>query len=234
MRLGIMQPYFFPYLAYWQLMNAVDLYIVYDDVNYIKGGWINRNSILLQGKSHPINLILQGASPNKLINEVKVDSKDVVRSKLLRTIEQAYAKAPFAADVMPLLEKVIRHEADGLAEYLLHSFKTVNKYLGIETELRLSSELEKDNSLKAHDKVIDICRRLGATEYYNAIGGVELYEPYRAQFSAVGTELKFLKMKPLEYVQFHNDFVPNLSIIDVMMFNSVDKIKSLLNEYELL
>ena len=229
-----MQPYFFPYMGYWQLMNAADLYIVYDDVNYIKGGWINRNAILLQGKSHVVNLILQGASPNKLINEVQVDTRDQVQSKLLRTIEQAYAKAPYAADVMPVLEKSILYKESNLARYLMHSFSTVNQYLGIETQLKLSSELEKDCSLKGYEKVIDICKRTGADEYYNAIGGVELYEAHRPEFLAAGVDLSYLKMKPLVYPQLNNDFVPNLSIIDIMMFNSVDEIHTLLNEIELL
>lgn len=233
MRLGIMQPYFFPYLGYWQLMNAVDLYVVYDDVNFIKGGWINRNSILLQGKSHPVNLLLRGASPNKLINEVQVDTRELMQTKLLRTIEQAYSKAPYASAVMPVLEKAIRCDEENLGKYLMHSFRVVNEYLGIDTKLILSSEIEKDNELKNYHKVIDICKRLGADEYYNAIGGVELYEPHREEFEAANVQLHFLKMEPVVYPQFRNEFVPNLSIIDVLMFNSVEQVRELLRKYQL-
>lgn len=233
MKLGIMQPYFFPYLGYWQLMNAVDRYVVYDDVNFIKGGRINRNAILLQGQSHTVNLILRGASPNKLINQVQVDTQDLTQTKLLRTIGQAYAKAPFFADVMPVLEKAIRCEEENLARYLLHTFRVVNEYLGIRTELVLSSDIEKNNDLKGYEKVIEICTLTGADCYYNAIGGVELYEPHRDAFEAAGIELRFLEMEPVQYTQFRNEFVPNLSIIDVMMFNSPEQIRNLLEAYQL-
>ena len=124
MKLGIMQPYFFPYLGYWQLMNAVDKYIVYDDVNYIKGGRINRNAILLQGKAHNINLILQGASPNKHINQIKVNTIPNIQRKLLKTIDQAYRKAPYYNQVMPILHTIITQEEDNLAKYL---FQLVQK-----------------------------------------------------------------------------------------------------------
>lgn len=233
MKLGIMQPYFFPYLGYWQLMNAVDQYVVYDDVNYIKGGRINRNAILMQGKSHNINLILRGASPNKLIREVEVDTQDVLQTKLLRTLEQAYSKAPCFSDVMPVLTDVIRQKEANLAQYLYYSIQAVSQYLGIRTKLLLSSEIDKDTELKAYAKVIDICKVTGADQYYNAIGGVELYEPHRSQFNDAGVELRFLKMNEISYPQFKNEFVPNLSIIDVMMFNPPKEIRCLLGEYTL-
>ena len=150
MKIGIMQPYFFPYLGYWQLMNAVDRYVIYDDVNYIKGGYINRNSILLQKQAHNINLILSGASPNKLINQVNVNTQPLIQTKLLRTVEMAYSKAPFFHSVMPIVEEVITQKEENLAQYLFHSFEIITKYLGIETELVLSSELKKNCSLRGH------------------------------------------------------------------------------------
>lgn len=232
MKLGIMQPYFFPYLGYWQLMNAVDRYVVYDDVNFIKGGRINRNAILVNGAAHNINLPLLGASPNKHINEVQVNPDPVARTKLIRTVEQSYAKAPYFAEVMPLLAEAISCSEADLGKYLLNTFRAVGGYLGITTELLLSSELEKDSSLKAHDKVVDICRRLGADEYYNSISGVPLYEPHRDLFEAAGIELRFPVMRQVQYRQFKNEFVPNLSIIDVIMFNSREECRGLLQEYD--
>jgi len=234
MKLGIMQPYFFPYLGYWQLMNAVDRYVVYDDVNFIKGGRINRNVILLGGAAHPINLPLLGASPNKHINEVRVNPDPIARGKLLRTIEQSYARAPFFAEVMPLVAEAVEYSEEDLGKYLYHSFQVVGGYLGIETELILSSEMQKDCSLKGKDKVLHICALLGADEYYNSVSGIPLYEPYRAEFEAAGVELKFPKMRPVTYPQFKNEFVPNLSIIDVMMFNSREECRRLLGEYDLI
>ena len=234
MRIGIMQPYFFPYLGYWQLMNAVDRYVVYDDVNFIKGGRINRNSILMNGAAHPINLPLLGASPNKHINEVQVNPDPVARGKLLRTIEQSYARAPYYADAMPVIAAALECPEEDLGKFLYSSFRTVGAYLGIGTELILSSEMQKDCSLKGKDKVLHICGLLGADEYFNSISGVPLYEPYRAEFEAAGIELKFPKMRPVEYPQFKNEFVPNLSIIDVMMFNSREECRRLLEEYDII
>lgn len=234
MKIGIMQPYFFPYLGYWQLMNAVDKYVVYDDVNFIKGGRINRNAILMQQKSGNINVILSGASPNKLIREVEVNNQRVLQTKLLRTIEMSYSKAPYYANVMPILEDIITQTETNLAEYLFYSFRRVGEYLGITTELIMSSKMEKDCSLKAHHKVIFICKKLGATEYCNSINGVPLYAPHAKDFEEEGIELQFLKMRDVRYRQLKDEFVPNLSIIDVMMFNSREECQNLLQEYDLI
>lgn len=232
MKLGIMQPYFFPYLGYWQLMNAVDKYIVYDDVNYIKGGRINRNAILLQGKAHNINLILQGASPNKHINQIKVNTIPNIQRKLLKTIDQAYRKAPYYNQVMPILHTIITQEEDNLAKYLFRSFEIINNYLGIDTELIPSSDLKKNNDLKKEEKIYHICDILKADEYYNSINGKQLYNA--EEFNKRGIKLNFLVMKDIRYKQFNNDFVPNLSIIDVIMFNSQEQCRELLSQYELI
>lgn len=232
MKVGIMQPYFFPYLGYWQLMNAVDRYVVYDDVNFIKGGRINRNAILMNGQAHNINLPLIGASPNKHINEVEVNNNPIAQGKLIRSVEQSYAKAPYFHQVMPLLEEIMSQQETALEKYLFHSFRVVGDYLGITTELILSSNLKKDCSLRAFEKVIAICQELGATEYYNSISGVPLYEPHRAAFEEAGIELRFPKMMDVVYPQFKNEFVPYLSIIDVMMFNSQQECRELLLKYD--
>lgn len=232
MKIGIMQPYFFPYLGYWQLMNAVDRYVVYDDVNFIKGGRINRNAILMNGKAQNINLILSGASPNKLINEVQVNTDPLLQNKLLRTIEMSYKKAPYFSQAFPLIEQVVTQQETDVARYLKKSFDIIGAYLGITTELLLSSELDKDCSLKAHDKVIHIVKQLGGDEYYNSVNGIPLYEPHRALFEENGIQLRFPKMRDVAYTQFKNEFVPNLSIIDVMMFNSQQDCQSLLQEYD--
>ena len=233
MRIAIMQPYFFPYLGYWQVMNAADRYVVYDDVNFIKGGRVNRNAILMNGQAHNINIPLIGASPNKKINEITVNPDPIQREKLIRSIEQSYARAPYFGNVMPLLREAIGNNEESLGNYLYATFQAVGEYLGITTELILSSKMEKDSSLKGKDKVLHICGLLGATEYYNSISGVPLYEPYRSQFEKAGIELKFPKLRPVVYKQFRNEFVPNLSIIDVMMFNSQEECKQLLREYDI-
>lgn len=231
MKLAIMQPYLFPYLGYWQMMNAVDRFVVYDDVNYIKGGWINRNYILSNGAPHLFTLSLDKASPFKKINETEIKPGPENRSKVLSFIRNAYMKAPYFKAVFPLLEDIFGQEENNLALFLFNHFRKVCGYIGIKTELLLSSDIEKDNSLRAQDKVIEINKKLNAAQYINAIGGQELYS--RDDFAANGLRLSFIRMKPETYPQFGNEFVPNLSIIDVMMFNSPENIRRLLSSYEL-
>ncbi|MBW6410295.1 WbqC family protein [Clostridium weizhouense] len=232
MKLGIMQPYFFPYIGYWQLMNAVDKYVIYDDVNFIKGGWINRNRILMNSEAKVINVQMNGASPNKLINEIEVSGNQVHNKKLLKSIESCYKKAPYYSSIFPIIENIITQDEKNLAKYLEYAIKKVCEYLDIDTEIIISSTINKNNNLKGQDKVIEICKVLGADEYYNAIGGQYLYS--YEDFSSEGLKLKFLETERIEYKQFNNEFVANLSIIDVMMFNSKEEIKKILNQYKLL
>ena len=232
MKVGIMQPYFFPYIGYFQLMNAVDKYVIFDDVNFIKGGWINRNRILINGEPFYFNVPTIGASSNKLINEVKVNTDKALASRNLRVISSAYSKAPHFNEVYPLIEDIVRFKEENIAKYIAHSFEVIAKYLDIKTEFIISSDLKKDNSLKCQDKVIAICKELGATEYYNAIGGQELYS--FDDFRAEGIELAFVKTGDVKYKQFKNEFQPNLSIIDVMMFNSKEEIQKMLKNFTLI
>lgn len=231
MKVGIMQPYFVPYIGYFQLMNAVDKYVIYDDVNFIKGGWINRNRILINGQPAYFNLPMIGASPNKLINEVEVNTNKTLMQKNLRTINGAYSKAPYYKDVYPLIEKIMLYEEKNIAKFIANSFKVIAEYLDIKTEFVMSSDLDKNNSLTGQDKVIHICKLLGATEYYNAIGGQELYS--FDDFKNNDISLKFVKTDKIEYVQFKNEFQSNLSIIDVLMFNSKEEVKQMLDKYSL-
>ena len=228
MKLGIMQPYFMPYIGYWQLMAAVDTYVVYDDVNYIKGGWVARNNILLNGQKHMFTVTLNGASPNKLFNEITI--KDDFK-KFSRLIESAYRKAPYYNDVVNLLERIYNYEDKSLGAFMMNSFQVVLDYLGIKTQLLLSSSLNKDNNMRGKDKVKSICRLLDADTYYNAIGGQELYE--KDDFKNSGIELFFLKSEISQYTQFNNEFLSGLSMIDILMFNSPKEINNMLNEYQL-
>lgn len=230
-KIGVMQPYFFPYIGYWQLMNAVDKYVIFDDVNYINKGWINRNRILINGQPNFFNLPLVGASQNKLINEIEVNKQEKSYLKNLRTVEMAYKKAPYFQEVFSLFEKVIQSDEINLAKYLKNSIEIVSRYLSINTELLLSSEIEKNCSLKGQEKILEICKNLGGTEYYNAIGGVELYS--QDLFRSNGINLSFVKTNNIEYKQYENEFCPGLSILDVMMFNSPEEIRMFLDDFEL-
>ena len=228
MKLGIMQPYFLPYLGYWQLMNVVDTYVVYDDVAYIKGGWINRNNFLVQGKAKLFTFSLDSAGSFKLINEISI--KDDF-SNFKKLLQFNYSKAPYFSDCMNLVEQIISYDRTNLGKFLYNSIKLVAEYLDFNTNILLSSEIQKENSLKGKDKVIHICKLFGADEYYNAIGGQDLYD--KNEFAKNGIKLAFVKTNIIPYKQFKNDFVPGLSIIDILMFNSKSQVKEMLADFEL-
>lgn len=232
MKICVMQPYLFPYLGYWQMIANVDTFVVFDDVNYINKGWINRNNILLNGQAYLFTLPLEKASQNKLINEILIGNDPKAKEKILRTIQTAYKKAPFYNEVYPLIERVFLNPQRNLALFLKDQFETVFDFLQIETRIVLSSGIEKDNSLKGQEKILEICRKLDCDTYINAIGGQELYA-YEA-FQKNGMDLKFIKMDQVEYLQYQKPFVPYLSFIDVLMFNSRAKVKDLLQRYELI
>lgn len=232
MKIGIMQPYFIPYIGYWQLMNTVDKYIIYDDVNFIKSGWIYRNRILLNGQIKYFNIPMIGASSNKLINEIGVNNDERLVGKNLRIIKSAYQNAPYYSMVYPLVENILRCGKTNIVEYIVNSFRIICAYLDINTELIISSSLNKDCSLRGQDKVLAICELLGGTEYYNAIGGESLYS--YSSFQKRGVKLIFLKTRDIVYKQFDGEFQSNLSIIDVMMFNSREKVQEMLGRYDLI
>lgn len=224
-----MQPYFFPYIGYFQLINAVDTFVIYDDVNYRKQSWINRNYILVNDNKHLITLQLRGASSFKLINQVIVANN---REKLKRTIMQAYSKAPFFKSIFPVVERAISYDNDNLASYLTYGLRLITELLNISTTLVVSSGIEKNNNLKGKEKVIEICKILNAYNYINAPGGQQLYS--KEEFNRNHINLHFIKSSDIAYQQFGGEFVPNLSIIDILMFNSKGQTKRLLKEYELI
>ena len=229
MNLAVMQPYLFPYIGYWQLVDAVDIFIIYDDVNFIKQGYINRNNILEKQKAHLFTLELIGASPNKKINDIKIGENS---NKLLRTITQNYSKAPFYKDVFPVLEEILNNEEKELSKFLGFSLVKIAKYLNIDTKFLYSSDIKNDKTFKAQDRLIEMSKILNATGYINSIGGIELYD--KEVFSQNDINLSFLKTHEISYKQFNNEFVPNLSIIDILMFNDKEKIKEILTMNELI
>lgn len=232
MKVAIMQPYFFPYIGYWQLIQSVDKFVIYDDVNFIKGGWINRNNVMNNHRKVLITLPIMGASPNKKILDLEFTSDVKIKKKLVKTIEQLYRRAPFFAQIFPILEKIILSEEKNVAKYLCNLIITIVNYLGIHTQIILSSEIAKNNQLKSEGKVIDIVKNLGGTTYINSIGGIELYS--KQKFKENDINLFFLKSENCTYQQFTDLFIENLSIIDVMMFNSPEKIHEMLGSYQLI
>ena len=227
-----MQPYFLPYIGYFQLMAAVDLFVVYDNIKYTKKGWINRNRFLLNGSDAMFSLPLKTGSDSLDVVEREL-AADFDRAKLLKQFAGAYRSAPHFEQVYPLLERVVGHSAGNLFRYLHHALVEVCAHLGIRTPVRISSSIPLEPGLKAQDKVLALCATLGATRYINPIGGTELYA--KEDFAARGIELQFLKSRPFEYAQFGAEFVPWLSMVDVLMFNPLEDVRSCLeHNYDLL
>ncbi|MEW9581164.1 WbqC family protein [Paraburkholderia sp. DGU8] len=225
-RLAIMQPYFFPYLGYFQLMAEVDAFVVFDDVNFINRGWINRNRININGAPYLITVPLKQASQNKLICEISVDDHLSWRDKLLKTIGQAYSRAPQFARVFPLVESIVRHPAGNLADYLRHSLLNLRDFLGLGTEIISTSRRYENSNLTAQSRIIDICLRERADIYINAIGGKELYE--HTAFESAGVKLRFLQPALPPYGQSGAEFMPGLSMIDVLMHNDGQAVTNML------
>ena len=232
MKLGIMQPYFLPYIGYFQLISAVDQFIVYDNIQYSKKGWINRNRFLLNGKDALFSLPLRKAADNLNVVERSV-AENFNSNKLLNQLHGAYAKAPHFDVTFALLERIFSYEHQNLFRYIYHSLVAVCVHLGIETSIIVSSEVEIAHDLKAQDKVLALCKASAASTYVNLMGGSNLYS--KGAFLQNGLDLKFIKTSPFEYQQFGNNFVPWLSIVDVLMFNSLDEVRCFMfNGYELI
>lgn len=230
MRLGIMQPYFFPYYGYFQLMNAVDEFVVYDNIEFTKKGWINRNRILQNGTDTYITIPLKNDSDYLDIRERSLaDSWDKDRRKMLNKISGAYNKAPHFKSVYPLIEEIILFEDRNLFHFLFHSIDRLRDYLQIKSLLRVASSIPIDHQLRAEKKVIEICRAKNASTYINPTGGRELYS--RENFKAAGIELQFLRPGEVRYQQFDREFIPSLSIIDMLMFNTISQVKTYLDTF---
>lgn len=167
-----------------------------------------------------------GASQNKLINEIYLGDN---RLNILKIIKQAYSKAPYFRDVYNLLEKIMTDEEKNLGLFLEKLIRNVSSYIGIDTRFIGSSELDKDNNLRGQDKILQICQLLDADVYINAIGGKELYD--KQSFFDKSISLNFIESEIVEYPQFGNEFCAYLSIVDVLMFNSVSDIKEMLGNY---
>lgn len=233
MKIAIMQPYFMPYLGYFQLVHAVDKFIFFDDVNFIKKGWINRNYIYSLNGPHLFTVPLIKASQNKLIKDTYINDFEPFRLSFKESLRHSYSKAPFYSQVIEWLEEwFFRSEFSLISQLAATSIQKVFEYLDLEKEFFFSSEIDYQKSKTdntATDKIISICRLLGAKHYINPRNGKGFYQ--RADFERFDLRLSFINMKPIAYSQFDREFMPYLSIIDVLMFNDKEQIKKLLSEY---
>lgn len=248
MKVAIMQPYFFPYIGYFQLINSVDKFIIYDDLNFIKKKWINRNRILIKNIGPDfITVPLLDKSSSRKISETLIDDSQNWRDKLKKTIRMNYKKARMFNEVFPFIEQIIDYKTDRIAELNFNLIKSICQHVHIKTLIDNESPIYSDLEKRLSDpgfitsyypgldvktaRILDICKKENADTYHNAAGGMSLYSP--GDFSRYGIELRFIKTKPFKYMQFSSAFFPDLSIIDVLMFNSPEEINSLLANFEL-
>jgi hypothetical protein len=232
MKLAIMQPYFFPYIGYFHLIAASDVFVLHDDVQYIKGGWVNRNRILLNGESRMITFpVKRGSYDLPIIAKSYVDDQQA-RKGIINLIKQAYAKAPCYWQVFPMLDKLMMFEDSNVARFNENLIRHIAEFMGLGCKIINSSDIEKNNDLAGEPRVLEICERLGATDYTNPIGGTELY--HQEAFQSCGITLRFLEAQNESYEQRGDKWVPFLSIIDVLMFNTAEEMRQLLTKYRLL
>lgn len=232
MRLAVMQPYFLPYIGYFQLISAADLFIVYDNIKYTKKGWINRNRMLLHDTDATFSIPLKKASDSLTVVERTI-SEEFNQEKLINKLKEAYQKAPYFTETIQLVERIIRNKEKNLFKYIHNSIIDICNHLNIRTKISISSKIDINHELKSQEKIIALCHATGANHYINPIGGIELYQ--KTQFNKSNLTLAFIQPSPLKYQQFSQNFVPNLSIVDVLMFNPLNSIQNYLsNNYELL
>jgi hypothetical protein len=213
-------------------MNAVDEFIIYDNIKYTKKGWINRNRILMNGKDQMISLPLKKDSDYLNVNQRFLSNGfEKIKNKTLSQISNNYRKAPYFNITYDLISEIFNYQENNLFKFILNSLTEIKKHLSIDTNLVISSTVDIDHSLQSQNKVLALCQARKAQTYINPIGGTELYSS--TLFLNNHIELKFLKTNSLKYQQFKNEFIPFLSIIDIMMFNSLDTISQYLNmEFE--
>lgn len=224
------QPYFLPYVAYWQLINAADMFFVGDNYAYIKRGWINRNRILFQGAPEYFGIEVLKASSFSLINELNI--ANINKYKKMNKLYEAYHKAPHYEIGAQLVEEILDSREKNLSEFLISSIKTICGYLEINTPIHRMSELEGNDRYKREERIYDMCHRLGANTYINPIGGRELYDV--GEFEKRGIKLQFINTGDITYKQFGVHFVEKLSILDVIMFNSKNEIQEMLGNFTLI
>lgn len=230
-KLAIMQPYFCTYIGYFQLINSVDKFIIGDTLQYTRRGWFNRNKILNNGKEFLFTIPIKNEGNYRNVHQINMatNSHEVV-TKMLTRIKYFSGKAPYFSDNYLITRNIFLKDSSNLFEFINFSIREIAIYLNINTQFILASSLDIDPEKRGYERIIEICNHLNADIYINPLGGKMLYN--KNMFAKAGIELKFIKSKYIEYLQFNHEFIPWLSIIDILMFNSIDQIRNYLNEYD--
>ena len=230
--LSIMQPYLFPYIGYFQLMSCVETFVLYDDVAFSNRSWVNGNSLLLNGKAHRFTLPLRRRRQSTQIKDLRLSNSDAWRARFSQTIRHAYSRAPFFEETNSLLLRILQCKSEFLIDLINLSLEEIKIALKLEVKILRSSNLQFDRHLAGQKRILEICRSSNATRYINPISGESLYST--DDFSRCGIDLGFIRSKAPAYKQFGEGFVPNLSIIDVLMFNGHSSRTRLLNQFDLI
>jgi hypothetical protein len=231
MRTAIMQPYFLPYIGYWQLIQAVDKFVVLDDVNYINRGWINRNRISVSGEPYWMTLPLVGASQNRMISEIDLLPDDGWKSRLIKKVEDSYRSEPLFQPTMQVFRELIESDQGNLSIFLAASIQRVCRLLEIATEIIPTSRIFPKADLKGQHRILDICTRLGADEYLNPPGGRDLYDP--ELFAERGIKLMFLDApQPGLGLKSGSQSGDTLSLLDTLMMNPLDTVHSAVLKFQ--
>lgn len=232
MKIALMQPYFLPYIGYFQLINAVDTFIFCDDVPFIKGGFINRNNILVNGEKYRFTIPVQHVHFNTTIRETKVANDPANWYRKLSKTFQNYRKAPYFDAVFPFMDQILRGSMGrSIGDVAMESIQNVLHYIDVKKRTSTSFGQYNNTHLKGADRIIDICRQEKANTYINAIGGQRFLN--KDYFSDSTIQLQFLKPNLTTYAQNTPKFIPGLSILDVLMYNNPATVKAMLSNYTL-
>ena len=244
MKFGIMQAYLLPYIGYFQLIDYVDEFMIYEHVSFRKKSWITRNRILDKGSNTPINInvpIIKQSSA-KTIGETFINDTTNWRSKILNLIFYNYKKTPFFESIYPIIESIILTKSPTIHYYNSHAIKKISEVLDINTPIKTNNNSSIEDNLsylslqnnveKKTQRIFEICMKEQADTYVNPIGGMELYD--KMQFQENGIQLKFTQTLPFTYPQFNDEFNPHLSIVDVLMHNGIEGTKVLLQNYKII
>lgn len=230
---AVMQPYLFPYLGYFQLIRESDVFVFYDDVDFITRGWINRNKILINDEEDIFTIPCSNASQNEKIEDVLI-SNHWRPDKIIKKIRLTYANADQFDAALPIVETVVKEHGDQISVLAENSVLQVAEYLNLDVDFYRSSDLPVDQSLGRAERLIELTKHFGASNYVNMEGGQNLYE--KPNFANQGVALHFLSASLPEYEQYtaeDDTFYPGLSIIDVMMNVEKRQIIDMVSEYNL-
>lgn len=236
-KVGIMQPYFMPYIGYISLLKHCEIFILFDTVQFIRHGWIERNRMLKQNNNWLYIKVplIKVNSQKTLIKECLIDNQQDWKLKILHQIKHYKNIAPNYNQVEKILMEIFEKDYDNIVSLNKASLEAISTYLGFKKKLQILSEMELNIiKPKAPDEwALNICKELNLPKihYVNLIGGLNFFN--RDKYTKENIEISFHKMNMHCYNQQRDYFESGLSILDLLMFNSVEEINKMLDDYEL-